>query len=227
MKVDYDNLEKTIGYFFSRRDYLLIALTHSSYANEMKINKCDDYERQEFLGDAVLELVSSDFLYKKYTDYSEGRLTKIRSSLVCEPALAFCAKQIGLEQYIRLGKGEEATGGRMRDSIISDVFEALIGAIYLDGGFEPARDFIINYVMDGCEDRILFYDSKSLLQEKVQASKKKLEYKLISETGPDHQKEFVIEAIINGVSVGTGSGNTKKAAEQQAAVNVLRSNKCI
>lgn len=224
---DYDTLEAKIGYSFKNRDYLIIALTHSSFTNEMMINKCDDYERQEFLGDAVLELVSSDYLYNNKTDLSEGELTKLRAAMVCEPALAFCARNIGLPSYIRLGKGEEATGGRDRDSIVSDVFEALIGAIYLDSGIEEVHKFIFEFVLKDSEDRILFFDAKSILHERLQAQGKKLEYNLLEETGPEHDKMFKVEILIDGESVSTGIGRTKKAAQQQAAYVVLRSNKCI
>lgn len=227
MITDLKLLETKIGYTFKDINYLYIALTHSSYSNEMKINKCDNYERQEFLGDAILEMVSSEFLFKKHMDLPEGKLTKLRASLVCEPSLAFCARELGLDEYIRLGRGEESTGGRGRDSIISDVFEAVIGAIYLDGGIDAAKDFIYSFVLNNEEEHMLFYDAKSTLQCKVQAKGKQLEYIITSETGPDHAKCFVVDAIIDGVVCGTGSGNTKKAAQQAAAVDVLRSNKCI
>ena len=227
MRTDLESLESIIGYSFKDINFLKVALTHSSYSNEMKINKCDNYERQEFLGDAVLEMVSSDYLYNKYSDTPEGELTKLRASLVCEPSLAFCAREIGLHEFIRLGRGEEATGGRNRDSIISDVFEATIGAIYLDGGIESARSFIYSFVLKNEEEHRLFYDAKSMLQCRVQANGQKLEYVITSETGPEHAKCFNVDAIIDGIVCGSGSGNTKKAAQQAAAVNVLRSNKCI
>ena len=145
--LDIADLESIIKYSFNDKKLLEQALTHSSYANERKINKSEDYERLEFLGDAVLELVSSEFLFHNNPELAEGKLTKLRSSMVCEPALAYCAREIGLEQYIRLGKGEEHTGGRDRDSIISDVMEAVIGAIYLDGGIAPANDYIHRFIL--------------------------------------------------------------------------------
>jgi len=141
-------LENTIGYTFKNKELLLQALTHSSYANEQKINKRGDYERIEFLGDAVLELVSSHYLYVKYPEKKEGELTKLRASMVCEPALAYCAQDIHLEKYLILGKGEEATGGRQRESIIADVMEAIIGAIYLDSGLEAAKAHIEKYILN-------------------------------------------------------------------------------
>jgi len=224
---NYKALEEAIGYSFKNKEYLLVALTHSSYANEMMINKCEDYERQEFLGDAVLEMVSSDYLFRNNPKQAEGSLTRLRASMVCEPSLALCARKFSLEKYIRLGKGEESTGGRDKDSIISDVLEALIGGIYLDSGIEAASLFINTYVLEDVDDKLLFYDAKSILQEKVQAIGKKLEYVLVSETGPDHEKEFKVEALVDGIAVSTGIGRTKKAAQQQAAYEVLRSNKCI
>lgn len=214
-------LEEKIGYVFKEKDLLTQALTHSSFSNEQRINKYKNYERLEFLGDAVLELVSSRFFFLNYPEMSEGQMTRLRSSLVCEPALAFCARDISLENYIFLGKGEEATGGRNRDSIISDVMEALLGAIYLDGGMEEAEKFVHKFVLSDLENKQLFYDSKTILQEKVQHSGKTLVYALIEESGPDHDKQFTVEARIDGVAFSQGKGRTKKAAEQKAAYEVL------
>lgn len=217
-----DGLETKIGYVFQNRALLKQALTHSSYANEQKIRKNGDYERLEFLGDAVLELISSEFLFKEHPDMPEGKLTKLRSSLVCEPALAQCAKEIDLGSYMLLGKGEESTGGRYRESITSDVMEALIGALYLDGGFEAAREFILKYILSDIENRILFYDSKTVLQEIIQTKpNQKLVYVLVDEIGPDHNKEFVVEALLNDKKIGFGQGKTKKAAEQKAAYEAI------
>lgn len=214
-------LEEKIGYVFKEKDLLTQALTHSSFSNEQRINKYKNYERLEFLGDAVLELVSSRFFFLNYPEMSEGQMTRLRSSLVCEPALAFCARDISLENYIFLGKGEEATGGRNRDSIISDVMEALLGAIYLDGGMEEAEKFVHKFVLSDLENKQLFYDSKTILQEKVQHSGKTLVYVLIEESGPDHDKQFTVEARIDGEAFSQGKGRTKKAAEQKAAYEVL------
>ena len=147
-------LEKKIGYQFRDKSLLKQALTHSSFANEQRINKLKDYERLEFLGDAVLELISSDFLFHENPQMPEGKLTKLRSSMVCEPALAYCARDIELGRYMLLGKGEEATGGRNRDSITSDVMEAVIGALYLDGGFDAAHDFIHRFILSDLENKI-------------------------------------------------------------------------
>ena len=217
-----EELEERIGYVFRNKKLLKQALTHSSFANEQKINKWEDYERIEFLGDAVLELVSSDYLYRMNARLSEGELTKLRSSMVCEPALAYCARDIELGQFIFLGKGEESTGGRKRDSITSDVMEAVIGAIYLDGGLDCARAFIDRFVLSDLEDKQLFYDSKTILQERVQKDGEgRLHYVLVEESGPEHDKLFRVEAMIDDRKVGEGSGRTKKHAEQQAAYQAL------
>ncbi len=214
-------LEEKIGYEFKEKGLIMQALTHSSFSNEQKINKFKNYERLEFLGDAVLELLSSRFFFETYPDMSEGQMTRLRSSMVCELALAFCARDLSLGDYILLGKGEEATGGRKRDSIISDVMEAVIGAIYLDGGIEEADKFVKKYILSDLEDKQLFYDSKTILQEKVQKEGKSLAYELVSESGPDHDKIFIVEAVIDGKTVGKGQGRNKKTAEQQAAYQVL------
>lgn len=220
---DSSLFENIIEYSFQEKSLLKQAFTHSSFANEMKINKQNNYERLEFLGDAVLEMVSSEFLFQKYPDKPEGELSKIRASMVCEPSLAFCAKDIGLERFILLGKGEEATGGRFRDSIISDVMEAVIGALFLDGGIDPAKKYIHQYILSDLEDKRLFFDAKTLLQEYVQkhADIGDLHYELIEENGPDHDKEFVVNVMIGETVYGDGKGRSKKAAEQQAAYKAL------
>ncbi|MBO5335743.1 MAG: ribonuclease III [Lachnospiraceae bacterium] len=216
------NLEERIGYQFHNIALLKQAITHSSYTNEQKINKAKHYERLEFLGDAVLELVSSEFLFTEHEKMPEGELTKMRASMVCEPSLAFCAKDLELGQFMLLGKGEENTGGRHRDSIISDAMEAVIGAIYLDGGMEHAKTFIYRFILSDLEDKQLFYDSKSNLQELIQGKlKKEIHYELLEEKGPEHDKCFVVEVFMDQESLGKGQGRTKKAAEQQAAYQAL------
>ncbi len=215
-------LEERIGYQFKNPSLLKQALTHSSFTNEQKINKAKNYERLEFLGDAVLELVSSEFLFKEHPDVPEGELTKMRASMVCEPSLAFCAKDLELGKFLRLGKGEESTGGRERDSITSDAMEAVIGAIFLDGGMKHAKAFIDRFILSDLEDKRLFYDSKTTLQELIQGKlKKEFHYELLDETGPEHDKTFVSEVYLEKESLGKGFGRTKKAAEQQAAYQAL------
>lgn len=217
-----DELEKRIGYTFKNKALLRQAVTHSSYANERKINKEPHYERLEFLGDAVLELVSSEFFFHKYSDMSEGEMTKRRASAVCEQALAIPAKELEIGMFIRFSKGEEQTGGRERESIIADVIEAIAGAIYLESGYEEAKSFIYRFVLNDLEKKQLFYDAKSILQEKIQTEKlPDVCYELIGESGPDHNKCFEVVAYIDGKMMGRGKGKSKKAAEQQAAYETL------
>ena len=162
-------------------------------------------------------------LYARFPQIPEGELTKKRASLVCEPSLAYCARQFGLPEYLLLGRGEDMTGGRMRDSIVSDATESLLGAIYLDGGFERAREFVLKFILNDIERKQLFYDSKTILQELVQEDgKQPVEYVLTGESGPDHNKQFEVEVRINGIPAGNGAGHTKKAAEQAAAYQALR-----
>lgn len=223
MNLEYSQLENKIGYVFENKELIVNALTHTSYANEHKHKGMKDNERLEFLGDAVLELVSSEFLYTNMTEMPEGKMTRLRASLVCEPTLAMDAREIELDQFIYLGKGEEATGGRKRDSIVSDAFEALIGAIYLDGGLEPARDFIIQFALNDIENKKLFYDSKTILQERLDSVKSgKLSYEIVREKGPDHDKLYEAVARLDDKIIGQGTGHTKKAAEQQAAYCALK-----
>lgn len=217
-------LENKIGYHFSDASILLHALTHSSYANEMRLDKHKNNERLEFLGDAVLELVTSEYVYKKYSDLSEGDLTKLRASIVCEQTLSACARDLNIGQYLMLGKGEDISGGRKRDSILSDALEAVIGAIYLDGGFTNAKEFIKVFILEDLKGKDLFFDSKTILQEIIQndSNKQKLRYKLISEEGPDHNKVFTIAVCIGNEEIGFGTGRTKKAAEQEAANQAIQ-----
>lgn len=215
-------LEERIGYRFRDISLLQRAVTHSSFANEQKINRIGNYERLEFLGDAVLELVTSEFLFHAHPDMPEGEMTKTRASMVCEPSLAFCARDLELGEFMRLGRGEEHAGGRGRDSIISDGMEAVVGAIYLDGGMEAAKAFINRFILSDLEDKQLFYDSKSNLQELIQGKlKKEFRYELLSESGPEHNKTFAVEVFMEDKSLGKGLGRTKKAAEQQAAYQAL------
>lgn len=217
----FELLEKKSGYHFQNPLLLKQAMTHSSYANEHKAKGYHDNERLEFLGDAVLEVVSSEFLFRNYPALPEGDLTKLRASIVCEPTLALCARALDLGDFLLLGKGEEHTGGRKRDSIVSDAMEALIGAIYLDGGFASAKEFVHRFIMTDIEHKKLFYDSKTILQEVVQGKHESLSYELVNESGPDHDKNFTVDVHIDGKKISSGTGHTKKAAEQQAAYQAL------
>ena len=220
---DLKELEGKIGYTFKDKTLFKQALTHSSYANEHRHEGLKDNERLEFLGDAVLEIISSEYLFYNYPDMAEGEMTKLRASIVCEPTLALCTHEISLGSYLFLGKGEERTGGRNRDSIVSDATEALLGAIYLDGGFASAKEFVLNFILNDIEHKQLFYDSKTILQEIVQEKgTQPVEYVLIKEEGPDHNKNFTVDARVNGKVMGQGSGHTKKAAEQAAAYQAIR-----
>ena len=215
-------LEQKIGYKFKDFSLLQRAMMHSSYINEKHLPKYECNERLEFLGDAVLELVSSEFLFRENPQVSEGELTKIRASMVCEPSLAFCARDIQLGEYLLLGRGEEATGGRFRDSITSDACEALIGAIYLDGGFTNAKEFIHRHILSDLEDKKLFFDSKTILQEMIQAEGcEEISFRLVKEEGPDHDKAFYVDVYVGEECMGSGSGRTKKAAQQQAAYHAI------
>ena len=210
-----------LGYKFKNQDYLRTALTHSSYANEHKSG--ENNERQEFLGDAVLSIVISDYLFRRF-HMAEGDLTRIRSSLVCERSLCSFAAQLDLGEALLLGKGEEQTGGRSRPSILADAFEALIAAIYLDGGLAAAKDFITPFAQRALDNESTspFTDYKTLLQEIVQQSPgEQLSYRLVEETGPDHDKCFMAEVCLNSNVIGTGEGRSKKAAEQSAAKQAL------
>ena len=216
-------LETIIGYTFRNKHLVENAMRHSSYANEHKEMGIKDNERLEYLGDAVLELSCSDFLYRNYPNMHEGEMTRLRASIVCEPTLAQCAAQIELGSFLRLGRGEEKSGGRRRDSVVSDAFEALIGAIYLDGGFTNAKEFVERFVLHDIEKKKLFFDSKTILQEMVQSSFKgeQMFYHLIREEGPDHDKKFVVRLFIGEKAFEEGIGRTKKAAEQEAAYKTI------
>lgn len=219
-----EEFEQLIGYTFKNKRLLRLALTHSSYGHEVMIrqNGPRDNERLEFLGDAVLELITSDYLYKQYDTIPEGRLSKLRASLVCEPTLAECARNVRLNEFLYLGKGEKQNKGDERDSIISDAFEALIGAIYLDGGLEPASVFVDRLVLDDIESKRLFYDAKTELQIIIQNKYQCVPtYDIISEDGPPHDKMYTVSCMINDVEYGRGTGNSKKSAQQKAAYNAI------
>lgn len=221
MSKDLKELEGKIGYKFDDFTLFTKAMIHSSYANEKHLPKYECNERLEFLGDAVLELVSSEFLFHNNPKLPEGELTKTRASMVCEPALAFCARDLDLGEYLLLGKGEDATGGRKRESVTSDAMEALIGAIYLDGGFANAKEFVNKFILNDLDNKKLFFDSKTILQEVIQGLGKEVDYEFIDEEGPEHNKQFVVAAVVDGLFNIKGTGHTKKSASQNAAYAAL------
>jgi ribonuclease-3 len=218
---NYFLFEKTVGYTYKDKKNLLLALTHSSYANESRDKNLESNERLEFLGDAVLNIVISDYIYRNYAWLSEGDMTKARARIVCEASLVQCAAKLGLGSFLLLGKGEEMNGGRSRASILSDAFEAVIGSIYLDGGLEMAGRFIISMLkerLDDFRDPGPFFDFKTQLQELVQKKgDDKVTYELVEEKGPDHDKTFVVKVKIGEKESGLGEGRSKKEAEQAAA----------
>lgn len=214
-----ENLEEKLGYRFKNRSLLTTALTHSSYANENRAKGVECNERLEFLGDSVLGLVVADYLYQTRKDWPEGELTRFRASLVCEENLDNVAHELNLGSYLLLGKGEEAGGGRTRNSIIADAVEAVLAAIYLDGGIDEARKMVKTFILDRIGTRdAANRDYKTALQEIVQRkSGKTLSYHLLGSEGPDHAKIFYMEVQLNGNPIGQGQGRSKKEAEQMAA----------
>lgn len=223
-----EEFEKKIDYTFKNKENLINALTHSSFANEFKNEKYKSNERLEFLGDSVLNFVISNLIYEKHSNLSEGEMTKVRATIVCEASLVKCSNKIEIGKYLLLGKGEESSGGRTRPSMLSDAFEALIGAIYIDRGIEYARKFIMNTMEQVIADSVkgsLFMDYKTLLQEVVQKTgDQKITYEIIDEKGPDHNKTFISCVKIDDKVVGTGMGKSKKEAEQNAAKAALNKN---
>lgn len=217
-------LEKKIGHSFKDKSLLKLALTHSSYANECgNPSRCN--ERLEFLGDSVLSLVVSDYIFKNFKDRPEGELTKLRASLVCEKSLCEFSRQMGVGEHILLGKGEMQNGGRERPSILADAFEAILAALYLDAGMDKAREHVLRFVTDELKhsDDEVFKDYKTTLQEVIQRNREEqLSYVLSSESGPDHDKCFTVEVRLNSNVIGTGSGKSKKRAEQMAAKQALQ-----
>lgn len=216
-RLDSKKLEETLGYNFKNKDLLKLALTHSSYANEHG-SECN--ERLEFLGDAVLELAMSRVLYDTI-NLDEGVLTKTRAKAVCEGALDFYADKISLPSYLYLGKGEESTGGRTRPAVIADALEALLGAIYLDGGFEEARKIVKKFIEPYIEEVSKIRDYKSLLQEKLQSEKRTIRYEIVHEEGPANNKTFEAVVYMDEILMGRGIGKTKKEAQQKAAKDAL------
>ncbi|MBO5575138.1 MAG: ribonuclease III [Ruminococcus sp.] len=215
--------QQVIGYKFKNEKLLYEALSHSSFANESKKQR-NSNERLEFLGDSVLSVIVSDYIFEHLKHLPEGELTKLRASLVCEKALFDFSKKIDLGNYIFLGKGEELTGGRERPSIVSDAFEAVIAAIYLDGGMKSAAKYVLSFIPEDIKPHsvVSFVDYKTALQEIIQKNpEEKVEYVLSDETGPDHDKKFTVQVMLNSNIIGTGVGRSKKAAEQNAAKEAL------
>lgn len=218
------DLEKKIGYTFRDPRLLETALTHSSYANEKHEGDCESYERLEFLGDSILGFTTAEFLYAHEPALPEGSMTRLRAELVCESSLHKVALALDLGRYMRLGKGEERSGGRERPSILADMVEAIIAAMYLDAGLEQAKSFIMSRVLKDAEisEEHRSQDYKTVLQELVQRkADQHIAYELIGESGPDHNKRFTFRVSVNGVSAGEGTGRTKKEAEQMAACKAL------
>ncbi|MBO8171064.1 MAG: ribonuclease III [Bacillaceae bacterium] len=223
--MNLDELQKKIGVTFNNRKLIRQAFTHSSYVNEHKKSPYKDNERLEFLGDAVLELAVSRYLYNTYPEMSEGDMTKMRAAIVCEPSLVKFAEQFQFGDLVLLGKGEEMTGGRKRPALLADVFEAFIGAFYLDQGFDAVDDFLNKFVFPrvGKGEFAHLTDYKSQLQEKVQNENRgELEYRIVRETGPAHNREFISEVMLNHETLGRGKGRSKKEAEQRAAKKALQ-----
>lgn len=216
-------LENRIGYHFKNKDLLLEALSHSSFANE-RHNKIQSNERLEFLGDAVLSIISAEYLYNLYPNMAEGELSKLRSSLVCTESLSDFAKSIDLGSALLLGKGEASNGGAQRPSILENAFEAIIAAIYLDGGMECAKSFVLRFLSDAINSKsIHFKDYKTTLQEVIQQNPDEMvTYVLVGESGPDHNKTFEVEVHLNSNVIGKGKGKSKKSAEQAAAKEALK-----
>ena len=226
LKSSLGELEEVINYTFKNKKNLILALTHSSYANENKNEKLISNERLEFLGDTILNMIISENIYFKYSHLTEGEMTKSRANVVCESSLIKCANNINIGRYLLLGKGEENTGGRTRTSVLSDAVEALIGAIYLDGGIDRAKEFILDQMAKLVDDSIkgeIFMDYKTQLQEIVQKNNdKRITYEIIKEEGPDHNKTFISQVKVDDKIVGIGEGRTKKEAEQMAAMSSLK-----
>lgn len=216
-------LEKNLKYKFNNLTLLKNALTHSSYANEVR-NGITSNERLEFLGDSVLSIIVSDYIFNNFPKLPEGELTKLRASLVCEKSLCGFSRELQLGKYLLLGKGEEKGGGRERDSILADAFEAVLAAIYLDGGYDVARNHALRFVLREIEhpEDDVFKDYKTVLQEIIQRNPEEtVTYVLVQQTGPDHDKVFTVDVKLNSNTIGSGSGKSKKQAEQMAAKQAL------
>lgn len=217
-------LEQKIGYTFKNRDLLKTALSHSSYVNEAK-DGSESYERLEFLGDSILSVVVAEYLYKNFSKLPEGELTKLRAALVCEKTLAEFSREMEIGKYMLLGHGEALCGGRERSSILADMFEAVLAALYLDGGMEIAKKHVLSYVVPDIKNHTVeeaFHDYKTQLQEIIQRNpEEEINYAIVSESGPDHNKMFTVEVRLNSNVIGSGTARSKKQAEQYAAKQAL------
>ncbi|MCM1272535.1 MAG: ribonuclease III [Clostridium sp.] len=218
----YKKLEELIGYEFKDKRLLDIAFTHRSYINETVLKQGISYERFEFLGDAILEFLVSDFLFREYPEKSEGELTKFRASLVCEFTLCKIARQLSFGEYGYYSKGERLTGGADRDSILCDMFESVLGALFLDGGLEPAKNFVYQFLLNDIEHKQIFLDSKTKLQEYAQKRGVPLRYEQINSNGPEHNKQFAVQVYMGDQPLSKGMGHSRKSAEQQAAYESLK-----
>ena len=221
MEASFRELEEAIGYSFKDIKHLETAMTHKSFVNEKTISRYESYERYEFLGDAILEFIVSRYLFVHYKHMPEGTLSKLRSSLVCEFTLSKIARELRFGEHARFSKGEKQTCGANRDSILCDLFESVLGAIYLDGGMKPAQAYVERLLLQDIEHKQRFHDAKSSLQEYAQKHKLTLEYELVSEEGPDHDKKFSMQAKIGEKAYGVGVGHTKKGAQQLAAYETI------
>ncbi len=219
---ELNELEQILGYEFKNRELLLTALTHSSYANENRSSGAVCNERLEFLGDSILGMSVARYLYREFPNMPEGEMTRLRAELVCEQNLFEASKKMRLGNFLRLGKGEESGNGRSRPSILADAVEALIAAVYLDGGRDVVHAFIFKFILSSLNEKNKLRDYKTALQELIQRKNgNQLVYNIIAESGPDHCKQFDAEVLLNGERVGIGSGRSKKEAEQEAAKNAL------
>ena len=220
--MEFGPLEERIGYRFKDPSLLRTALTHKSFASEYHIRQIPQYERLEFLGDSILEYISSEALYQRYPELPEGELTKKRASLVCEYTLSRITRELGYGDYVILGKGEDLTGGRERPSILCDLFESVLGAIYLDGGMEPAKAYVERHLLTDLEHKTTFTDAKTILQEYAQSKGMELTYELLDQTGPDHLRVYTSRVRLGETPYETGQAHSIKGAQMEAAHKTLR-----
>lgn len=222
MQKKWDELQAAVGVRFQDQELLKQAFTHASYRNEHRKSVSADNERLEFLGDAVLEVIVSDYLFRTRPDLPEGELTRLRAAIVCEPSLVVLGRRLHFEDFVRLGRGEERSGGRQRPALLADVFEAFVGALYLDQGFAAVQAFANLHIFPHLDESAVIMDYKTALQEWVQQhATRKLSYEIVQERGPAHAREFVVRVRVGSDVYGEGTGRSKKEAEQQAAAAAL------